>query len=97
LPRGLPAARPRIGCPVPPAIFVTQPIDAAALARLREVGEVELNPDPLHIVTRPELIAALRRAEYLVCLLHDTVDAEAIGPAPRLNLIASTAILPAGP
>jgi len=81
---------------VPPAIFVTQPIDGAALARLREVGEVELNPDSLHIVTRPELIAALQRAEYLVCLLHDTVDAEAIAAAPRLKLIASMAIVPAG-
>jgi len=81
---------------VPPAIFVTQPIDGAALARLREVGEVELNPDPLHIVTKPELLAALRRAQYLVCLLHDAVDAEAIAAAPRLELIASMAIVPAG-
>jgi glyoxylate reductase len=81
---------------VGPAVFVTQPIDAAALARLREVGEVELNPDPLHIVTKPELLAAVRRAEYLVCLLHDRVDAEVIAAAPGLKLIASMAIVPAG-
>jgi glyoxylate reductase len=81
---------------VGPAVFVTQPIDAAALARLREVGDVELNPDPLHIVTKPELLAAVRRAEYLVCLLHDRVDAEVIAAAPGLKLIASMAIVPAG-
>lgn len=79
-----------------PAIFVTQPIAEGALARLREVGEVELNPDPLHIITKPELMAALRMAEYLVCLLHDTIDAEVIAASPRLKLIASMAIVPAG-
>ncbi len=78
-----------------PAIFVTQPIADDALARLREVGEVELNPDPLHILTKPELMAALRTAEYLVCLLHDRIDAEVIAAGPRLQLIASMAIVPA--
>src|SRR3990170_1599257 len=77
-------------------IFVTQPIPESALARLREVGQVELNPDPLHIVTKPELIAALARNDYLVCLLHDQVDAEAIQSAPHLKLIASMAVIPAG-
>jgi glyoxylate reductase len=79
-----------------PAIFVTQPIPEDALARLREVGDVELNPDPLHVISKAELMAALRRAEYLVCLLHDTIDAEAIGASPHLKLIASMAIIPAG-
>ncbi|HEV8306183.1 MAG TPA: D-glycerate dehydrogenase [Methylomirabilota bacterium] len=79
-----------------PAIFVTQPIPEGALARLREVGDVELNPDPLHIVTKPELIAILGRTEYLVCLLHDRIDAEIIAAGPRLKLIASMAIVPAG-
>ncbi|HEV8672528.1 MAG TPA: D-glycerate dehydrogenase [Methylomirabilota bacterium] len=79
-----------------PIIFVTQPIAEGALARLREVGDVELNPDPLHIVTKPELMAAVQRAEYLVCLLHDQIDAEVIGASPRLKLIASMAIVPAG-
>lgn len=79
-----------------PHIFVTQPIPESALARLREVGEVELNPDALHIVTKPELIAALRRNDYLVCLLHDRVDAEVIQSAPHLKLIASMATNPTG-
>ncbi len=78
-----------------PKIFVTQPIPDNALARLREVAEVELNPDPLHIITKPELIAALRRNDYLFCLLHDCVDAEVINASPNLKLIASMAIIPA--
>jgi glyoxylate reductase len=79
-----------------PKIFVTQPIPEKALARLRETAEVELNPDPMHIITKPELIAALGRSDYLFCLLHDTVDAEVINASPKLKLIASMAIIPAG-
>jgi glyoxylate reductase len=79
-----------------PKVFVTQPIPERALARLREVAEVELNPDPLHIIAKPELIVALKRNDYLLCLLHDRVDAEVINASPNLKLIASMAIIPAG-
>ncbi len=79
-----------------PRIFLTQPIPENALARLREVAEVELNPDSTHIITKPELIAALRRNDYLVCMLHDRVDAEVINANPNLKLIASMAITPSG-
>lgn len=77
-------------------VFVTQPIPEKALARLRKAAEVELNPDSTHIVTKAELINAMRRNDYLICLLHDRVDAEAIDANPNLKLIASMAITPAG-
>src|SRR5262245_45437803 len=77
-------------------IFVTQPIPKNALARLREVGSVEINSDSTHIITKPELIDALKRNDYLVCLLHDRIDAEVICVNPNLRLIASMAITPAG-
>ena len=80
----------------PPRIFVTQPIPEKALARLREAGNVELNPDATHIITKTELIAALKRNDYLLCLLHDRIDAEVINTSPALKLIASMAITPAG-
>jgi glyoxylate reductase len=78
-----------------PKVFVTQPIPEKALARLREVAQVELNPDPLHIITKPELITALKKTQYLFSLLHDRVDAEVINASPDLKLIASMAIIPA--
>ena len=81
---------------MPPKIFVTQPIPEKALARLREVGDVEINPDSTHIITKPELMAALDRNDYLLCLLHDRVDAEVISVNPNLRLIASMAITPSG-
>jgi glyoxylate reductase len=77
-------------------IFITQPIPEKALARLREHGSIELNADSAHIMTKPELIAAVKRNNYLFCLLHDTVDAAVIGANPDLKLIASMAITPAG-
>jgi glyoxylate reductase len=79
-----------------PRAFLTQPIPESALARLRKIAEVELNPDSTHIITKPELMAALRYNDYLVCLLHDRVDAEVINASPNLKLIASMAITPAG-
>jgi glyoxylate reductase len=77
-------------------VFATQPIPEKAMSRLREVAEVELNPDSTHIVTKSELIAALKRNNYLLCLLHDRVDAEIINASPDLKLIASMAVTPAG-
>jgi len=79
-----------------PNIFVTQPIPEKALARLRAVGSVEINPDSTHIITKPELMAALDRNDYLLCLLHDRVDAQVINARPKLKLIASMAITPSG-
>ncbi len=79
-----------------PKIFVTQPIPEKALARLREHGSVEVNADSAHIITKPELMAAIKRNDYLFCLLHDTVDAAVISANPNLKLIASMAITPAG-
>ena len=79
-----------------PRIFVTQPVSEKALARLRGVGSVELNPDSTHIITKREMMAALGRNDYLLCLLHDNVDAEVINASPHLKLIASMAITPAG-
>ena len=36
-----------------PAIFVTQPVAKSAIARLRKVGTVRVNPDAARIIGRP--------------------------------------------
>lgn len=76
-------------------VYLTQPIAEKTLARLRGAAEVAMNDDPLHMVTREELVAGLRRADVLFCLLHDRVDAGVLDAAPHLRLIASMAINPA--
>ena len=79
-----------------PRVFITQPIAASAVERLRTVADVRINPDPLHIATREDLVAAVRECDVLFCLLHDTVDKPVIEANPKLRLIASMKITPSG-
>ena len=79
-----------------PRIFVTQPISDKALSLLRQHGDVEINPDSAHTMTKVELAAAVKECDYLLCLLHDNVDREVIAANPDLRMIASMAIIPAG-
>src|SRR5436189_3250877 len=78
-----------------PRVFITQPVHESAIERLRAVAEVEWNRDSLHILTREELIAAVRECDVLFCLLHDHVDAGVIASNPKLRAIVSTTITPA--
>ncbi|OGA21872.1 MAG: hypothetical protein A3I02_15750 [Betaproteobacteria bacterium RIFCSPLOWO2_02_FULL_67_26] len=77
-----------------PKIFITQPVAASAIERLRAVADVDLNPDPLHKVTEGELLAKVPDLDILFCLLHDKVDREIIGAGERLRAIASMKITP---
>jgi glyoxylate reductase len=77
-----------------PRIFITQPVAASAIERLRAVADVELNPDSLHIVTKSELLQKVPRLDILFCLLHDRVDGEVIAAGARLRAIASMKITP---
>jgi glyoxylate reductase len=79
---------------VRPRVFVTQPIAASAMERLRRVADLSFNPDATHIATHAELCAAVREHEILFCLLQDRVDAEVIGSGPNLAGIASMKITP---
>ena len=72
-----------------PRIFITQPVGQSAIERLQGVAEVEWNPDPVHIVTKDELLSAVRGHDILFCLLHDKVDGEVIAANPGLRAIAS--------
>src|SRR3970040_307357 len=77
-----------------PRIFITQPVAASAIDRLRAVADVSVNPDSLHIVSKEELIVAARAAIILFCLLHDRVDRDVIAAGARLRAIASMKITP---
>lgn len=78
-----------------PRVFITQPVARSAIERLRIVAEVDWNPDPLHIATRDELLAAVRSHDILFCMLHDRIDRDVIAVNPELRVIASTTITPA--
>jgi glyoxylate reductase len=77
-----------------PRIFITQPVAKSAIERLRKIADVDLNPDTAHIVTKSELLAAVRNHDLLFCLLHDKVDGEVIAANPALKAVASMKITP---
>jgi len=72
-----------------PRIFVTQPIAESALTRLRAVAEVEVNPDSSKVLPKDKLIEGVKRADILLCLLHDTVDRDVLAANPHLKAVAS--------
>lgn len=77
-----------------PRVYITQPVAQSAIERLRAVADVELNPDSVHIVTKDELLNAVRRHDILFCLLHDKVDRDVIAANPKLRAVASMKITP---
>ena len=77
-----------------PRIFVTQPISAHALKRLRAVAQVKVFPDSSRIIPKRALIAAVREADILFCLLHDAIDRDVIMANPALRMIAAQSITP---
>ncbi len=78
-----------------PRVLISQPISASALERLRSVAEVEMGQDSGRIMPRAELLERIRRAECLLHLMHDVVDAEMIAAGQSLRVIASMSIVPA--
>jgi glyoxylate reductase len=72
-----------------PRVFVTQPIAESALARLRAVADVEVNPDSSRVLDKAKLIEAVKRCDILLSLLHDTVDAEVLAANPKLKAVSS--------
>ncbi len=72
-----------------PRVFVTQPIAESALARLRAVADVEVNPDSSRVLPKDELIAAVKRCDILLSLLHDTVDRDVLAANPKLKAVSS--------
>jgi glyoxylate reductase len=77
-----------------PRIFVTQPVAESALKRLRAVASVKVYPDDSRIIPRTALVAAVKQADILFCLLHDKIDKVVIAANPKLRHIAAQSISP---
>ena len=76
-------------------VFVTQPIPAPPLARLRAIADVRIYPDAARILPYDNLLAEIPTCDILYCLLHDRVDRKVIEAGRVLKLIATSAINPA--
>ena len=77
-----------------PTIFVTQPVADSAIARLRDVADVDVNPDASRIPDKQTIIAGVRNHDLLFSLLHDEIDADVIAANPDLRAVASMSITP---
>ncbi len=77
-----------------PRIFVTQPVSATALKRLRTLATVKVFPDASRIIPKRTLIEAVRQADILFCLLHDQIDRAVVTANAELRLIAAQSITP---
>jgi glyoxylate reductase len=77
-----------------PHVFVTQPVSEHALKRLRAVARVTMFADSSRIIPKRTLIAQVRKADILFCLLHDRIDRDVIMANPNLRLIAAQSITP---
>lgn len=75
-------------------IFVTQPIPQPALERLQRLGEVRVFGDASRILPRDDLRREISACDILYCMLHDRVDGDLIDSAPKLRLIATSAVNP---
>lgn len=73
-------------------VFVSQRIFPEGLEILENAGlEIDLN-DVNTPLPKKEFIARLQKADGLVCLLTDTVDAEVLDSVPNLKIVANVAV-----
>ncbi len=77
-----------------PRVFVTQPIAESALARLRQIAEVEVNPDSSKVIAKADLCAGVARNDILLALLHDRIDRDVIASNSNLRAINAMVITP---
>jgi glyoxylate reductase len=58
------------------------------------VASVKVHPDDSKIIPKTVLLAAVKNADILFCLLHDRIDRAVIAANPKLTHIASQSISP---
>jgi glyoxylate reductase len=66
----------------------------SAIARLRAVATVKVNPDDSRIIAKRALMAGVRWCDILFCLLHDRIERAVIAANPKLRMVAAQSISP---
>jgi glyoxylate reductase len=73
-------------------VYVTRLIPEAAIQRLAEQCEVEVNPHDRPL-TREELLLNVRNRDGVICMLTDKIDSEVLDAAsPRVKIFANYAV-----
>src|SRR5262245_63819895 len=74
-----------------PRVFVTRQLQTPAMNRLAEVCDYQIGVER-GVLDRGALLAGVREADGLICLLTDAVDREVIEAGTRLRVIANVAV-----
>ncbi|MGE0130365.1 MAG: 2-hydroxyacid dehydrogenase [Blastocatellales bacterium] len=74
-----------------PQVFITRQLPAPAMNRLAEICDYQVGVEH-DALSREALLAGVREADGLVCLLTDTIDREVIGAGARLRVVANVAV-----
>ena len=79
-------------CRMASHVFVTRPLPGPGIGLLSDSGfEVRSNPEDRPL-SREELLAGVREADALVCMLSDRIDRELLDSAPMLKVVANYAV-----
>ncbi len=70
-----------------PKLFLTRQLPEKAMQRLHETFDLKVNPED-RALGKAEIIAGIKDAEALICLLTDTIDREVISSAENLKVIS---------
>ncbi len=73
---------------MPPRTLVTRRLPPAVMARLRQETRLELEPEDRPL-TKAGIIAAVAACDALLPTITETIDAEVLAAAPRLQVIAN--------
>jgi glyoxylate reductase len=57
-----------------PRVYITQPVAKTAVARLRQIAAVTMNPDASRVIGKRTLISAVRRCDCcsVCCMIAST-------------------------
>lgn len=72
-------------------VFITTEMFPEAIARLEAAGHKVYAPESGRL-PRDEVLARVRDADALICLLSDRVDEELLAAAPRLKIVANLGV-----
>lgn len=71
-----------------PTVFITRPIPQNGIDLIKKVARVIVRQTD-SIISRRELLAGARKADILLPILTDKIDAQLLDAAPRVKLIAN--------
>lgn len=75
-----------------PYVYITRKLPEETLSSLKEVAEIGMWPHEEQAVPRDVLLLEAQKADGLLTMLSDTIDAELLDQSPSLKVVANLAV-----